>query len=242
MEWYYAEGSEQQGPVSEEEFQRLVSSGVVRPDTKVWNESMSNWVNYSEVAPSQPDTPPTISADGSTCSQCGGDFPSDEVVRISGQDVCAGCKPLFLQRIQEGDDVSTSYELAGIGARFGAKFLDGLIMLIPQTIINLIIGSAAQAGGAEAVVLLGTVLNIAIQAFYVIFMTGKYGATLGKMAAKIKIVKADGSTIGFGTATGRYFAEILSGCTLGIGYIIALFDDQKRTLHDRMCDTRVIKK
>ena len=28
---------------------------------------------------------------------------------------------------------------------------------------------------------------------------------------------------------------------LGIGYIMAGFDEQKRTLHDRICDTRVIK-
>jgi uncharacterized RDD family membrane protein YckC len=28
---------------------------------------------------------------------------------------------------------------------------------------------------------------------------------------------------------------------LYIGYIMAGFDDEKRTLHDRICDTRVIK-
>jgi len=27
----------------------------------------------------------------------------------------------------------------------------------------------------------------------------------------------------------------------GSGFIMAGFDDQKRTLHDRICDTRVIK-
>ncbi|HET6371045.1 MAG TPA: RDD family protein, partial [Nitrospiria bacterium] len=43
-------------------------------------------------------------------------------------------------------------------------------------------------------------------------------------------------------ACGRYFAEILSGIILCIGYIMAAFDDEKRALHDRICGTRVIKK
>jgi uncharacterized RDD family membrane protein YckC len=29
--------------------------------------------------------------------------------------------------------------------------------------------------------------------------------------------------------------------TLTIGYIMAAFDSQKRALHDRICDTRVIR-
>jgi uncharacterized RDD family membrane protein YckC len=41
---------------------------------------------------------------------------------------------------------------------------------------------------------------------------------------------------------GRHFAEMLSGILLGIGYLMIAFDDEKRALHDRICDTRVIKK
>ena len=36
--------------------------------------------------------------------------------------------------------------------------------------------------------------------------------------------------------------QIVSGIILLIGYIIAGFDDEKRALHDRVCDTRVIYK
>ena len=43
--------------------------------------------------------------------------------------------------------------------------------------------------------------------------------------------------------TGRHFAKYISAnFTLYIGYIMAGFDDQKRSLHDRICETRVIKK
>ena len=34
---------------------------------------------------------------------------------------------------------------------------------------------------------------------------------------------------------------MLSGLLLNIGYLIAAFDEEKRAMHDHMCDTRVIK-
>jgi uncharacterized RDD family membrane protein YckC len=29
---------------------------------------------------------------------------------------------------------------------------------------------------------------------------------------------------------------------MGIGFIMAAFDDERRTLHDRICETRVVRK
>jgi hypothetical protein len=49
MEWYYADGDEQRGPVTESVLAGLVEQGVVRADTLVWNASMSDWRPYSEV-------------------------------------------------------------------------------------------------------------------------------------------------------------------------------------------------
>jgi uncharacterized RDD family membrane protein YckC len=43
-------------------------------------------------------------------------------------------------------------------------------------------------------------------------------------------------------AFGRHFAKYLSAMILGIGYFMAAFDDQRRTLHDRICETRVVRK
>ena len=41
--WYYADGGEQKGPVSDEEIANLIASGTVRADTLVWREGMENW-------------------------------------------------------------------------------------------------------------------------------------------------------------------------------------------------------
>ena len=60
------------------------------------------------------------------------------------------------------------------------------------------------------------------------------------MALGLKVIRADGGPISVGLAVGRYFAKILSALTLWIGFIIAGFDREKRTLHDHICGTRVI--
>lgn len=49
MEWYYAEGDEQHGPVTESVLIGLVEQGIIRADTLVWNDSMTDWLPYGEV-------------------------------------------------------------------------------------------------------------------------------------------------------------------------------------------------
>ena len=81
-------------------------------------------------------------------------------------------------------------------------------------------------------------MSIAIS--YETLMIGKYGATLGKMAAKVRVVTAEGGKVSYARALGRYFSKFLSIMICAIGYIMAAFDEEKRTLHDRICNTRVI--
>ncbi len=87
-----------------------------------------------------------------------------------------------------------------------------------------------------------TLLSFVISAAYDIWFVGRFGATPGKMACKIKIVTPDGGKVSYSRALGRYFAKWISSMILGIGFLMAAFDDEKRTLHDRICETRVIRK
>ena len=50
MEWYYAEGGSQKGPISDSDFQTMVGSGQITAKTLVWNSSMKNWAEYGTVA------------------------------------------------------------------------------------------------------------------------------------------------------------------------------------------------
>lgn len=157
--------------------------------------------------------------------------------------VCAACKPVFLQKLKEGVNVSGRLDYAGFWVRFGAKFLDGLILQVVNYIVQSVVFAAAAGGQpGGGVIAAAIVLPLAVQCGYVTFFLGKYGATPGKMACGIRVISADGEPLTYGRACGRFFAEILSGMILMIGYIMAAFDEEKRALHDRICNTRVVKK
>ena len=84
-------------------------------------------------------------------------------------------------------------------------------------------------------------LQFAVGVTYEALFVGKLGGTPGKLALSLRVVLPDGGKVSYLRALGRYFATILSSLTLMIGYIIAAFDDQKRALHDHVCNTRVIR-
>lgn len=178
------------------------------------------------------------------CYECGKSFGQDEMIKYESNFVCAACKPIFMQKLKEGVSVAGTMEYAGFWIRFGAKFLDGIILQVVNYIIQSVVLTAAGAGAnpGGGVILAAVLLPLAVQAGYVIFFLGKFGATPGKMACGLRVVTAEGEPVTYGRAAGRFFAEILSGLILSIGYIMAAFDEEKRALHDRICNTRVIKK
>lgn len=111
MQWYYAENGQSIGPLSEEDFQGLVSSGKVGAQTMVWHEGMSDWVAYSSLSGAV--TPPVeqkqklsmgVNAAYETgkCVECGRQFPLTDMVQYEGANVCAECKPVYFQRLEEG--------------------------------------------------------------------------------------------------------------------------------------------
>ncbi len=191
---------------------------------------------------------PTAERSDARCSECGRVFPPDDLIRFDDAHICAACKPLFTQKLREGVRVQKAMVYAGFWIRFGAKFIDMLIVTVVSMIIGFMLGLAIGVGGVEsadgslAATLVIQIFNILIPATYTTFMVGRYGATLGKMACGIKVVRPDGGRVSYARALGRYFAEILSGLILAIGYIMAAFDSEKRALHDHICSTRVVKK
>lgn len=261
MEWYYAVGDKQMGPVSDEEFKRLGAEGTIRPDTLVWRAGQDNWKPYRDViagAATQPAVTQAPLADTASvggaptsgsvvCRECGRIFLPEDVVKFGDAFVCAACKPVYVQRLREGGQIPGAMDFAGFWIRFAAKFIDGLILLVPLLIIIMVVLLPAISSGGDPEQF-GIMFQLVIQAAYYavaaiynIFFIGKYGATPGKMACKLRVVTAEGEKVTYGRATGRFFAEILSGLICNIGYIIAAFDEQKRTLHDHIASTRVVR-
>lgn len=74
---------------------------------------------------------------------------------------------------------------------------------------------------------------------YYIGSTAWLSATPGKLLCQLRVVRPTGR-LGVGIATVRYIASWVSAGLLGIGYAMALFDEERRTLHDRIAGTRVV--
>lgn len=254
MEWYYVQGQEQVGPISPDQLRDLVAQGLVKEETLVWNSTLPNWQPYGQVvnASAAASAAPDASAAAMhSCVECGRSFPPEHLVAYEDHHVCAACKPVFFQRIREGGAVDLGMDYAGFWIRFAAILIDGIIMSIPMMIfVFMYVGSMfsnpkvfedpeALSGASTGIFYL---LIYGTQIAYTVFFLGRYGATPGKMLLGIKVVRSDGSKITYLRAFGRYFANQLSGLILYIGYIMAAFDDEKRALHDYICDTRVIRK
>jgi uncharacterized RDD family membrane protein YckC len=64
--------------------------------------------------------------------------------------------------------------------------------------------------------------------------------TLGKMALGLRVADTAGRPIGFGRASLRHFAKILSALILYLGFVMAAFTARRQGLHDMLAGTVVL--
>jgi len=244
MAWYYAEGTQRLGPLTDQEFQAAIAQGKISGATLVWREGMKDWAPFASTGFHGGGDLPSLQGGSVTCAECGRSFAVDEVIAYAGKHVCGECKATFFQRIKEGATLPGEFTYGGFWIRFAARFLDGIILYVVGFVMQLTMASVMPSDnpeGALSLLVVYLLVSFGIGIGYPTFFLGKYGATPGKMAAGLKVVRPDGEPITYLRAFGRYFAELLSGFIFLIGYIMAAFDDEKRALHDRICDTRVIR-
>ncbi len=137
---------------------------------------------------------------------------------------------------------------AGFWIRVAAALIDGLILMVPSGLVvfGLAGGSAIWEGlaadtPADPFMIMAQFLPAGIGLLYYVIMNGTWVATLGKMAVHIKIVRADGSPIGYGIALARYLIKgILGNCTCSLMFLSVAFNPEYRGWHDQIVDTRVI--
>ncbi len=267
MNWYYVEAGEQAGPVNDAQLQGMVQSGRIQSDTLIWREGMPDWLPYREVMPAarpaEAPVPKVVSpvpaavvsapvpsassepVPEAVCAQCSNMFPVDQMNFASGSYFCTNCRPAPAGAkpavVRPGE-----MEYAGFWTRFCALFIDGLVIGVLFGVLAVggvaVLGAVGKnsAAALSIVPLLCGLLGCCLPLLYETIMIGTYGATLGKMACKVRIVTADGGKVSYLRAFARNLSRILSSAFCFIGYIIAAFDSEKRTLHDRICCTRAI--
>lgn len=188
------------------------------------------------------------------CSQCGRGCTPAEVVVLGGAPLCAHCKPIYLRKLQDGA-LPGAMRYKGFWIRALELLVDGLLLdavCFPVLLAVMVpVFRAAVAGQQMTVTAMGNFSREIIlfdSIFFVLFivyntlMLGRFGATVGDMVIGAVVVRPEGGRISYAQALGRTLMKEVSGLILCIGYLIAAFDEQKRTLHDRVAGTVVIAK
>ncbi len=143
-------------------------------------------------------------------------------------------------------------EYVGVGRRLLAIIIDGIILSIVNWIIDVVFhlsvvvtvdGDAwarfTRMGPAAA-------LQIIIPLVYYIVMEAMQGATVGKMALGIRVVKLDGSPISWGESIVRNLLRFVDHLPYAIPYLLGAIliriSPTKQRLGDRVANTVVIRR
>lgn len=140
-----------------------------------------------------------------------------------------------------------------------AYIADGFLVFL--TIFTITVGYLLIAYGADIGVFLRKpeaeqvriavvfqAIGLLIYLSYFTYFIGKTGQSPGKRAMGLKVVNARGEAIGYKRALARYLLfffyhlGLLGLLILIISAVAAAVDQQRRTLHDRICRTFVIGK
>lgn len=125
-------------------------------------------------------------------------------------------------------------------SRFGAYLVDYFIILVLFAVIGVVLAQSGNRGPEQG----GKTLLLffcSAWLYKALLESSAWQATLGKKLFSIKVTDLDGNRIGFGRATGRFFAQLLSQISFTIGYLMAAFTERRQALHDMIAGTIVVK-
>lgn len=155
-------------------------------------------------------------------------------------------KTTLYERIKHGKESaifqqeSTSFvRYAGFWIRFVAYIIDIIAALILYGIVTFLLNLFFPVVGFVMSLLLTFIFD---WLYYAILESSSLQATIGKMAVGVIVTDLDIKRVSFGKASVRFWAKIISGLILSIGYIMAGFTEKKQALHDMIAGCLVIRK
>ena len=139
---------------------------------------------------------------------------------------------------------------AGVAPRIAAYIIDKICAGVLIGVVAGLMGILSLCGldflfkdGVLFKYTIATIVFYLIEKAYFIAFTASMGQTPGKMLFRIKVVNEDGSKASVWNIIYReVIGRFLSGLPIiaHAGYLMIIPDQEKRGLHDRLCDTRVI--
>lgn len=172
------------------------------------------------------------------CAQCG-------TVNVDTANFCIKCgnalgAPPPGTVVGGATAISVSTVFAGFWKRVGAYFIDYVILMAGYFVLAIVLTllmTKSEAAWSTAFLLF---FILCPWLYAALFHSGPRQATPGKQALSIKVTDLNGQRISFGRATGRFFAEMITGMTLGIGYVMIAFTQKRQALHDVIASTLVV--
>jgi hypothetical protein len=101
MQWFYAEGKDRRGPVDEAQFNQLVATGKIDPNTLVWKAGMPNWQPLRAVPTATTPTAPPLPGH-QRCIILGKAFPESQMIQTEHGWVSGEAKDTYYQSLREG--------------------------------------------------------------------------------------------------------------------------------------------
>ena len=131
--------------------------------------------------------------------------------------------------MMQGEQLGAGAQTAGFGERLVAYLIDAVLLIVINLVLFFAVGQP-----------LANILGFFITIGYYIGFWSSGGATPGKMALGLRVVRQDGGEVDVSTAAFRYVGYIVSGIALGLGFLWIIWDPNKEGWHDKIAKTRVI--
>jgi len=147
--------------------------------------------------------------------------------------------------IDTPEQVSLEFNLAGIGSRFMAVFIDTLLqgmLMFAAMVAGVSVALLSQMGSTWAIAIVILVYFGIYWGYFAVFETVWKGQTPGKRLMKIRVIKGDGRSINVYDAMIRNLIRIIDflPSVYAIGILTMFIDKKNRRLGDLVAGTVVI--
>jgi uncharacterized RDD family membrane protein YckC len=255
--WFYLERDQEIGPVAEEIILHRISTGQMASTAMVWRAGLSRWTAYEDVhaadlaeaakrGPRRNTSTVRVArrfgderGDLQRCHVCMNYFPHESMMYYQERWICENCRPDFFKNLSQlGVHFrAVRRAVAKLPRRFFAWLFDVLLfVLLAKSIwIGLANAGVIEPGYFLGPKYLGAELAAAIVWWTMFVWIG--GTTPGKWALHLRVVtSAHDERAGFLAAFKRAVAAFIP-----FGFMVALFNPERRTLSDFLAGTRVIR-
>ena len=219
-QWYYQQNEQRVGPIPKDQFAELFRTGQLPPETMVWAEGLKDWAPAFKVKGLLPE--PIHN-------------PIDDYLTPM---------PTYEQEASNTEkSVAIFQENPSALSRLAAAILDTVVLTM--IIFSLFRVATAVVGTEDPDRFIWTVnilSTIAGWLYFALLESSQVQGSIGKILLGFAVTDLGGKRISFLQATARHFAKILSVVTLGIGYAMCLWTEDRQCLHDKIAGCIMYKR